>query len=202
VTRAAFLAGRIFLSLVVLAVLAFIVFAKAMVTGGGPALSDRFGASRGGAPGGAGGGKPSYHRASTVVPARPPGFCEGCHDPRPHRRAGQVRAMLNQHAGRMHCLVCHGRPFLEPAGGLIRRGDRLWPTAGGREATEGDMAEWRRLATQKAPCFAAGPGCEACHRPGGLIDFGLLGYGEEKARRLANLEENILKSVAQKWFYP
>ncbi len=201
-TRASSVAARLLLAAAVLAALAFIVGWKAWKPGAATAPLARVEASLGLVTGRTGGEKVPYHRPPAAAPDRPRGFCEGCHDPRPHRRKAEVRAMLNYHAGRMHCLVCHGRPFLEPAGGLVRREDRLWPAAGGREASENDMTEWRRRATLKAPCFDAGPGCADCHRPGGLVDFRILGYGEEKAGRLVNLEANILQSVSQKWFYP
>ncbi len=148
-------------------------------------------------------GRGPYHPAQITDFLPREQFCAGCHPSAPHARSVLgVKAMLNYHVTRVHCLVCHGRDFLTPSGGMSRKDKILWPSVEGQWLGPDREKIWREEALRKGPCFPVGPGCDECHRPDGLMDFKKLGFDERQAARLQRLEEFLMRSTLDKWFFP
>jgi hypothetical protein len=158
-----------------------------------------------------------------TVPAGPPGgpaerfhtgtagaetvrepFCAGCHRVPPHTRSVSSRAMLNHHATRVHCLVCHGGGLVLMSEVVVRTDGILAPTVEGGAPTPARLKTWRERAMSEpgARCFPTGPGCTECHRAGGSLDWKGLGYDDRKAARLNKLEDYLLRTPADRWFFP
>jgi hypothetical protein len=147
-----------------------------------------------------------HHAAAVPAPGGPAPWCAGCHPGLPHPGAGVARAMLNEHAGRMDCLLCH------------------WPAAGGSRPTPGwqvqagaaaflavlpaerssrdQLAALRSAATAGRRCFERGPGCAGCHRPGEIGSLVRPGSTPARVAALERLEDHFTLPPGEKWYFP
>jgi len=144
--------------------------------------------------------------APIPTPAEPAVFCAECHPGAPHPGAGVGHAMLNEHAARMDCLLCH---WPATAGA---RPVPVWQVQAGATAflavlprerlSKEQLAALRSVAMATRRCFERGPGCAGCHRPG---EFGALarpGSTPARAAALERLENNFLLAPGEKWYFP
>jgi hypothetical protein len=143
-----------------------------------------------------------FHAGFGTTPFFREPFCITCHPLVPHARSVRDRSILNYHATRVHCLICHGRGFVNLARDLAWKDKVLWPSTGGGWLSSEREKEWREQAAQKAPCFSVGPACTDCHSPSGLLAWGSLGYETKRATRLGKLEEFFFKIPPDSWFFP
>ena len=147
------------------------------------------------------------HPATAVpAPAGPAAWCAECHPGLPHPGTGAAGAMLNEHAGRMDCLLCHW-----PAAGGSRP-KPAWQVQAGATAflavlprersSKEQLAALRASATAGRRCFERGPACGACHRAGGI--GALLRAGSSPAREAAleRLENYFTLAPGEKWYFP
>ncbi len=166
-----------------------------------------------GGPGGVGIGRPAgkaaaapesgkYHQAASGDSFFKDSFCAGCHPSPPHSRSSEYRGLLNHHAVRLHCLVCHGQGLMDAAGGFAWKDKMLWPEAGPAALTPDREKALREIATVRGRCFPPGPACQDCHRPDGPLNFRRLGYDEAQVGRLVHLQEFFVRALVQKWFFP
>ncbi len=141
--------------------------------------------------------------------SRPSGsasFCAGCHPAPPHPGRQVAAAMLNEHSGRMDCLLCHW-----PAAGGARPAPAWQVPAGSpvflavlpvERATKAGLESLRAAATVARRCFEPGPGCGDCHRPGGMGAMVRPGSPPGRARALETLENYLTLSPGEKWYFP
>lgn len=147
------------------------------------------------------------HTAAAIAePAGPAGWCAACHPGLPHPGAGIERAMLNEHAARMDCLLCHW-----PAVGdarpvpvwLVQAGATSFLTVLPRErSSQGQLAALRATVLARRRCFDRGPGCAGCHRSG-VIDA-LVRPGATPGRKatLGRLQNHFALAPGEKWYFP
>lgn len=145
---------------------------------------------------------------TTARPAAPQpvaAFCAGCHPPPAHGGRGVVVALVNEHASRMDCLVCHwslaGGARPAPAW-QVHSGASLLAALPAERATPEQLAALRSSVTATRRCFERGPGCDGCHRPGGMA--GLLRPGAPAGRvaALETLENYFTLAPGEKWYFP
>lgn len=143
--------------------------------------------------------------AKPAVPQPAASFCAGCHPLPAHGGRGVAVAMLNEHASRMDCLVCH---WASAAGA---RPAPAWQVHSGvsflavlpvERATADRLAALRSSVTAVRRCFERGPDCDGCHRPGGMA--GLLRPGAPPGRggALETLENYFTLAPGEKWYFP
>jgi len=148
-----------------------------------------------------------YHRGERASSFQVDPFCSRCHPSPAHQRDPARRSILNHHTTGMHCLICHGRDFMDYSKMTVLRemeGGRrvLWPTLDNRPLGPEEEESWRDQVTRSAECFPPGPECVECHRPGGLLDFDRLGYEKEKADGMKKMAEFLILRPGQRWFFP
>jgi len=147
------------------------------------------------------------HPAAVIpAPAGPAPWCAECHPGPPHPGAGIARAMLNEHAGRMDCLLCHW----SATGGS--RPVPVWQVQAGatsylavlpRERLSKDqLAALRSAAMAGRRCFERGPGCAGCHRPEEIGALVRPGSTPARAAALGRLENNFTLAPGEKWYFP
>ncbi len=147
------------------------------------------------------------HPAAAVpAPLGPASWCAECHPGLPHPGPGVERAMLNEHAGRMDCLLCHwslangSRP---PPSWQVQPGATVFLSVLPRErSSKEQLAALRAVAATGRRCFESGPGCAGCHRPG---SFGALvrpGSAPARAASLERLEHYFTLAPGEKWYFP
>jgi len=147
------------------------------------------------------------HAVPPEVPVRgSAGFCRDCHPPAPHRGRRVRDAMANAHAAWMDCLGCH---WAEEGGA---RPDPVWTVGPGggafagilgpESATPGALAALRAKVTARRPCFARGPACEGCHRPGGMAAWSHGTGAPAEGERLERLEAIFTLAPGEKWYFP
>jgi mono/diheme cytochrome c family protein len=113
--------------------------------------------------------------------------------------------MLNAHAARMDCLVCHWSPAngSRPAPAWQVQGTAAFLAVLSRERASKEQLEALRAAVlQGRRCFERGPGCAGCHRPG---DIGALlrpGSPPDRVRALGSLVEYFTLAPGEKWYFP
>ena len=145
---------------------------------------------------------PFHHRTSRED--RAVTLCRRCHGALPHRRSPARRAFLNQHAGRIDCLVCHLRPegvpltYLRPvADGPIEASHAGEAVAVPADAPAADriLERWEGAALSKEakarlhhrlhePLDREGTPCGECHGEPSLLDLQALGFTEEERWRI------------------
>lgn len=144
--------------------------------------------------------------ASLPTPAGPAPWCGSCHPGLPHPGGGVNRAMLNEHAGRMDCLLCHW----SAAGGS--RPAPAWQVQAGatsflavlpRERLAKDqLAALRSSATAGRRCFERGPACAGCHRSAEIGTLARPGSTPARLTALARLENYFTLAPGEKWYFP
>ena len=147
------------------------------------------------------------HPAAAIpAPAGPASWCAECHPGPPHPGAGVSRAMLNEHAGRMDCLLCHW----SAAGGS--RPAPAWQVQAGATAflavlprersSKEQLAALRSAAMAGRRCFERGPACAGCHRPGGIGALARPGSTPARVTALERLENYFTLAPGEKWYFP
>ena len=136
----------------------------------------------------------------------PAPWCAECHPGLPHPGAVVDRAMLNEHAGRMDCLLCHwsagggSRPV--PAW-QVQAGSTAYLAVLPRERLSKDhLAALRAAVTTGRRCFERGPGCADCHRPGGIGTLVRPGSTPARVAALGRLENHFTLAPGEKWYFP
>ena len=147
------------------------------------------------------------HPAGSIpAPAGPAPWCAECHPGLPHPGASVDRAMLNEHAGRMDCLLCHWS-----AGGgsrpapvwQVHAGATAYLTVLPRDRLSKDQLEaLRSAATASRRCFERGPSCAGCHRPGDIGTLVRPGSTPARVAALGHLENHFTLSPGEKWYFP
>jgi hypothetical protein len=147
------------------------------------------------------------HPAALIpVPAGPAAWCAECHPGLPHPGARVDRAMLNEHAGRMDCLLCHwsaangSRPA--PAW-MVQAGATAFLAVVPRERSSKDqLAALRSAAMAGRRCFERGPACATCHRPGVIGALARPGSTPSRVGALERLENQLTLAAGEKWYFP
>jgi len=144
--------------------------------------------------------------AETPAPAGPAAWCAECHPGLPHAGARVDRAMLNEHAGRMDCLLCHwsvasgSRPA--PAW-QVQAGSTAFLAVVPRERSSKDqLAALRSAAMAGRRCFGRGPACAGCHRPGDIATLVRPGATPARVSALERLENQFTLAPGEKWYFP
>jgi len=144
--------------------------------------------------------------AAAPAPVGPAPWCAECHPGLPHPGSGVDRAMLNEHAARMDCLLCHWSAVSGP------RPVPAWQVQGGataylavlpREQLSSDrLAALRTAALASRRCFARGPACTDCHRTGEIDALVRPGSTSARAAALGRLENQFTLTSGEKWYFP
>jgi len=140
------------------------------------------------------------------APAGPAPWCAECHPGLPHPGVGADRAMLNEHAGRMDCLLCHW----SAAGGSrpvpawqVQAGAAAFLAVLPRErATKEQLTALRSAAMAGRRCFERGPACGGCHRPGDIRALVRPGATPARVAALERLENHFTLAPGEKWYFP
>ena len=144
--------------------------------------------------------------AAIPAPAGPAPWCTTCHPAPPHPGAGVDRAMLNEHAGRMDCLLCHwsaasgARPV--PAWQVQAGATAFLAVLPRERSTQEQLAALRSTAMTGRRCFERGPACTACHRQGGIGALARPGSTPGRAAALERLENHFSLAPGEKWYFP
>lgn len=144
--------------------------------------------------------------AAIPAPAGPAPWCAGCHPGLPHPGAGVDRAMLNEHAGRMDCLLCHW----SAAGGSrpvpawqVQAGATAYLALLPRERVSNDrLSALRSAVLASRRCFERGPSCAGCHRPGNIGTLVRPGSTPARVAALERLEIHLTLAPGEKWYFP
>jgi len=144
--------------------------------------------------------------AAIPAPAGPAPWCAECHPGLPHPGKGVDRAMLNEHAGRMDCLLCHwsagGGSRPAPAW-QVRAGSTAYLAVLPRELLSNDrLAALRSAVTAGRRCFERGPACAGCHRPGDIGTLARPGSTPARVAALGRLENHFTLAPGEKWYFP
>jgi len=144
--------------------------------------------------------------AAIPAPGGPAPWCAECHPGLPHPGAGADRAMLNEHAGRMDCLLCHW----SSGGGA--RPLPVWQVQAGTTAylavlprerlSKEHLAALRSAVMAARRCFERGPGCAGCHRPGDIGALARPGSTPARVAALGRLENHFTLPPGEKWYFP
>ena len=144
--------------------------------------------------------------APTPVPAGPAAWCAECHPGLPHPGTGVAAALLNDHAGRMDCLLCHWsaangeRP--RPAWQVQADTSAVLTVLPRERASKDQLVALRAAAATGRPCFERGPSCAGCHRPGGIGGLARPGSSPERSASLERLEKYFTLAPGEKWYFP
>lgn len=145
---------------------------------------------------------PALKRAE---PAGSAPFCAECHPAPPHPGTGVAAAMVNEHAARMDCLVCHW----SAAGGA--RPAPVWQVLSGtsflaalpaERASRERLAALRSTVTAARRCFERGAACADCHRPGGMAALARPGTEPGRAGAVERLQNYFTLGPGEKWYFP
>ncbi len=147
------------------------------------------------------------HPASAMpAPVGPALWCAECHPGLPHPGTGVDRAMLNEHAGRMDCLLCHWSAAggARPAPGWkVQAGTTAFLAVLPPERSSKDqLAALRSAAMAGRRCFERGPACGGCHRPGGIAALSRPGSLPARVAALERLETYFTLAPGEKWYFP
>jgi hypothetical protein len=139
-------------------------------------------------------------------PVGPAAWCAECHPGLAHPGAGVAAAMLNEHASRMDCLLCHWPAAAGP------RPAPLWQVQAGAAAFLGvlpreraapeQLKALRATAMAGGRCFARGPACVGCHRPGSIGPLLRPGAAPARVAALERLENHFTLAPGEKWYFP
>lgn len=157
-------------------------------------------ASHTGAGGAAGESQPTGFHPPSALAESPRVTCIECHPGLPHARSSTSRAILNAHAARIHCLVCHGTAG--SAGEARLREGVLVPLRGGKTLDAAAERSLREAAMRGGKCLPAGFGCAVCHHSAGVPPLAGWGYPAERVARLTTLESFFFLAREQRWFFP
>ncbi|MHB8834880.1 MAG: hypothetical protein ACYC9Y_04135 [Candidatus Methylomirabilia bacterium] len=144
--------------------------------------------------------------AAIPAPAGPAPWCAGCHPGLPHPGVGVDRAMLNEHAARMDCLLCHW----SAAGGSrpvpawqVRAGAVEYLALLTQERLSNDgLSALRSAVLASRRCFVRGPSCDGCHRPGEIGTLVRPGSTPARVAVLGRLEDHFTLAPGAKWYFP
>lgn len=147
-----------------------------------------------------------HPRVALPEPAGTALFCRECHPLPPHPGRAVNAAMMNEHAQRMDCLLCHwsaeNGPRPAPVWQVHAGGSaRLAVVPAGRASRE-DLARLRAGATARRRCFERGPGCDGCHRPGGMGGMLPPGASPGRVAAMERLESFFTLAPGQRWYFP
>ena len=144
-----------------------------------------------------------------VTPTAPPGSglsCAGCHPNPPHPGHGVRETMLNAHAGRLDCLVCHwsAAAGARPAPAWqVQAGSAFLAALPSERSSKERLAALRSAVTAGGRrCFERGPGCGECHRSGGMGALLRPGASPQRAAALESLENYFTLAPGEKWYFP
>ncbi len=144
--------------------------------------------------------------AAILSPAGPAVWCAECHPGLPHPGRGVDRALLNEHATRMDCLLCHwpaaagSRPA--PAW-QVQAGSTAFLAIVPRERLSKDqLALLRSAAMAGRRCFERGPACGGCHRPGDIGALARPGSSPARVAALERLANYFTLAPGEKWYFP
>ena len=143
--------------------------------------------------------------AKPAVPQPAASFCAGCHPLPAHGGRGVTVAMLNEHASRMDCLVCHwsAAAGARPAPAWqVHSGVSILAALPEERATTERLAALRSKVTAVRRCFERGPGCGGCHRAGGMAGLQRPGAPPGRAAALETLENYFTLAPGEKWYFP
>jgi hypothetical protein len=147
-----------------------------------------------------------HSMAALPAPVGPAPWCAGCHPGLPHPGTGVDSAMLNEHAGRMDCLLCHwsaaggSRPL--PAW-QVQAGAAPYLAVVPRERLSNDrLAALRTAVTAGRRCFERGPSCAGCHRPGEIGTLVRPDSSPARVAALGRLEVHFTLAPGEKWYFP
>ena len=144
--------------------------------------------------------------AAIPAPAGPAAWCAECHPGLPHPGARVDRALLNEHAGHMDCLLCHWSAAngLRPTPGwLVQAGSTEFLAVVPRERSSKDqLAALRSTAMVGRRCFERGPACAVCHRPGAIGTLARPGSTPSRVGALERLENQFTLAAGEKWYFP
>ena len=144
--------------------------------------------------------------AAIPAPVGPAAWCAECHPGLAHPGASVAGAMLNEHAGRMDCLLCHWSAAAGP------RPTPVWQVLAGdtpflavltrERAAKEQLAGLRAAAMAGRRCFERGPTCDGCHRPGVIGALVRPGAAPARTAALEHLENHFTLAPGEKWYFP
>ncbi len=147
------------------------------------------------------------HAAAVApIPAGPAPWCAECHPGLPHPGTGIARAMLNEHAGRMDCLLCHwstvsgSRPV--PTWQLKTGTTAFLAVLPPDSPVQDRLTALRAAVLARRRCFERGPACGVCHRPGEIGALVRPGSTPSRVAFLERLENHFTLAPGEKWFFP
>lgn len=144
--------------------------------------------------------------AAIPAPAGTATWCAECHPGLPHQGTGVARAMLNEHAGRMDCLLCHwsaaggSRPV--PAWQVQVVAAGFLAVLPRERSSKDQLAALRAAAMAGRRCFERGPACSGCHRPGSIGTLVRPGSTPARMAALERLEDHFTLAPGEKWYFP
>jgi hypothetical protein len=146
------------------------------------------------------------HAAAAVpAPAGSAPWCAECHRGPAHPGTGVSPAMLNAHAGRMDCLLCHwpaATGTLPAPAWQVQAGTALFLSVSPRERWSRErLAALRSKVTVTRRCFERGSPCTGCHRPGGLGSLARPGATAAQTASLERLERYFTLAPGEKWYF-
>jgi hypothetical protein len=143
--------------------------------------------------------------AAVPAPAGSAPWCAECHQGPAHPGSGVSPAMLNAHAARMDCLLCH---WPAAAGSLpapawqVLGGTAMFLSVSPRERLSRErLTALRSTATVTRRCFERGSPCAGCHRPGGLGSVARPGSAAGHTASLERLERYFALAPGEKWYF-
>ena len=147
------------------------------------------------------------HPAAAIpAPSGPAPWCAQCHPGPPHPGTGVDSALLNAHAVRMDCLLCHWSAAAGPRPGpswQVQGGTTAFLAVLPRErATKEQLAALRSAAMAGRPCFERGPACAGCHLPGIIGALVRPGTTPARVAALEHLEHQFTLASGEKWYFP
>lgn len=147
------------------------------------------------------------HAAAAIpIPAGPAAWCAECHPGLPHPGKGVDRAMLNEHAGRMDCLLCHWSAFSGsrpvPAWQVKAGATAFLAVLPPERSSTDRLTALRSAALVGRRCFERGPTCGGCHRPGEIKTLMRPDSTPSRVASLERLENYFTLAPGEKWFFP
>jgi hypothetical protein len=114
--------------------------------------------------------------------------------------------MLNEHAARMDCLLCHwsaaGGSRPAPSWQLQAAGTPFLAVLPRERAAKEQLATLRAAATVSRRCFERGPTCAGCHRTGVIGALARPGATPARQAALERLGSHLTLAPGEKWYFP